>query len=321
MRIGLLTDSLSNLTLPQALDTAADLGIETIELATGNWSSSPHIRLDELTADPAAITALRHEVASRGLDIEAFNASGNPLHPITGPEHGRVTRDTFRLAGELGVDKVVMMSGLPAAPGDTSPNWITTCWPPEVLDILEHQWEQVAIPYWLDLVEFAKSCGVTRLALELHPHQLVYNVRSFQRLRAAVGDVVGVNMDPSHLMWMGADPITAVNELGSAVYHVHAKDTRIETEAKVNSCYETHPFEQVEDRAWNYVTLGRGHTGGAEFWAAFIAALRNAGYDGALSIEHEDASQPRVDGVAESVEALRAALAAPAAEPAAQTVA
>ena len=312
MKIGLLTDSLSTMPLPEALDTAAALGVETVEIATGNWSTAPHLRLDDLARDPAAARSLVKEVRARGLNVEALNANGNPLHPVTGEAQSQVVRDTFRLANQMGVDTVVMMSGLPAARGDNAPNWITTCWPPEVTSILEYQWNEVAIPYWLDLVDFAKACGVTKIALELHPHQLVYNVRSFQRLRAAVGDTVGVNMDPSHLMWMGADPCTAVEALGDAIYHVHAKDTRIEPEAAINTCYETYPFEAIEQRAWNYVTLGHGHQGGLDYWQRFLQTLRRVGFHGALSIEHEDASMSQVDGVHESVQFLRAALEAKA---------
>ena len=64
-----------------------------------------------------------------------------------------------------------------------------------------------------------------RLCVELHGNQLVYNVPSLLRLRAPIGPVVGANLDPSHLMWMGADPIAAIDALGDAILHVHAKDT------------------------------------------------------------------------------------------------
>jgi len=308
MNIGLLTDSLSAMPLIEALDATAALGIETVEVATGNWSNAPHLQLDKLIDDLAAARSFVKEVQARGLRLEALNANGNPLHPVTGDAQSQVVRDTFRLANHMEVDTVVMMSGLPGAPGDRAPNWITTCWPPEVTHILEYQWNEVAIPYWLDLVAFAETCGVTKIALELHPHQLVYNVRSFQRLHAAVGDTVGVNLDPSHLMWMGADPCAAVEALGDAIYHVHAKDTRIEPEARVNTCYETYPFEAIEKRAWNYVTLGRGHDGGLDYWRSLMQALRGVGFEGALSIEHEDASMSQLDGVQESVQFLRAAL-------------
>src|SRR5216684_1971529 len=97
--------------------------------------------------------------------------------------------------------------------------------------ILAYQWDEVLIPYWRDLVAYAKAHGVGKLCLELHGHQNVYSVDTFFRLRDAVGDPVGVNFDPSHLMWMGADPLAAIAALGDSIYHVHAKDARIDLAA------------------------------------------------------------------------------------------
>src|SRR5262249_22363173 len=122
-----------------------------------------------------------------------------------------------------------------------------------------------------------------------------------------VGPAVGANLDPSHLFWMGADPLAAVTALGAAIHHVHAKDTRINPEiAAVHGLLDTTPTEDLAHRAWSYVTLGRGHD--TAWWARFIAALRAAGYDDVLSIEHEDLALPALDGVRESVELLHRAL-------------
>jgi sugar phosphate isomerase/epimerase len=305
VRIGLILDSLSEMTLPQALDAAAELGVQAVEIPTGNWSSAPHVDLAELTSSAAARRSLADAVSSRGLTIENFNCSGNQFHPRHGAQHAKVIEDTIRLSSEFGLSKVVMMSGLPAAPGDSMPNWITSAWPPDIIPLLEHQWNEVAIPYWEKLVPIAGSCGVTRIALELHPQQLVYNVSSFRRLRAAVGDVVGVNMDPSHLMFMGADPLAAIDVLGDAVYHVHAKDTQITDKARYDSCYETLPSAAWRERSWNYVTLGRGHPDGASFWRRFVEHLHAAGYDGVLSIEHEDVALSQLEGVTQAVRLLQ----------------
>jgi sugar phosphate isomerase/epimerase len=101
----------------------------------------------------------------------------------------------------------------------------------------------------------------------LHGHQNVYSVGTFFRLRDAVGETVGVNFDPSHLIWMGADPLAAIAALGSTIYHVHAKDTRLELEALArDGRIEIRPAADVSHRAWNYVTLG-------PLRAAFAAAL------------------------------------------------
>ena len=197
-----------------------------------------------------------------------------------------------------------MMSGCPGAPGDSHANWITTEWPPEVRDVLRWQWDDVLIPYWRDLVAYAREQGVDRLCLELHGHQNVYNVATLKRLRDAVGETVGANLDPSHLMWMGADPLAAAHALGDAIYYVHAKDTRIDpVNAGVNGVIDTTPGSDFQARAWSYITLGLGHD--EAWWRAFVAALAAAGYDGVLSIEHEDPAMSAEEGVEKSVALLR----------------
>lgn len=118
--------------------------------------------------------------------------------------------------------------------------------------------------------------------------------------------MVGANLDPSHLMWMGADILTAIRALGSSIYHVHAKDARIERHnANVNGINDTLPPAAVADRSWNFVTLGLGHPGGAAFWADFVYVLQSVGYDGPLNIEHEDVVVNSFEGVRRSAELLR----------------
>jgi sugar phosphate isomerase/epimerase len=313
MQTGLLTDSLATLNRTDALDVAANLGVETVEIglggAHGGWSPAPHADLVELLDSPTARATLRRDLSDRGLRLEAFNAAGNPLHPADGERDDRVLRGALQLAEEFEVDTVVTMSGLPANPGDTFPAWITTVWPPENLRLLDHQWN-VAIDYWGDVAAEAERRGV-RIAIEMHANQLVYNVRGLRRLRDAVGATVGANFDPSHLIWMGADPLAAVGALSGAISHVHAKDTRIEDRAAVHSRLETTPNERVDERAWNYVAVGAGHPDGVDFWPQLIDALEAAGYDGPLSIEIEDYSLPQVDSVALAVRTLTAALSQP----------
>ncbi|MFE1172961.1 sugar phosphate isomerase/epimerase family protein [Streptomyces sp. NPDC058773] len=306
MKLGLITDSVGNQPLEQALDLAAELNLDTVEVATGNWSESPHANLGELVSNPAARKQLLSAVESRGLSLSALNANGNQLHPVQGADHDRVVRDTITVAGELGVPTVVLMSGLPGAKGESTPNWITTSWPPETLEILEYQWNEVAIPYWRDLAAFARARGV-RLAVEMHGRQLVFNVATMHRLREAAGeDVVGANLDPSHLMWMGADILAVIRSLGSAIFHVHAKDARVEhPNSAVNGVLDTLPPTRAAERSWNYVTLGLGHPGGAAFWSEFVYVLRSAGYDGPLNIEHEDVLVGSEEGVRRSAELLR----------------
>ena len=210
-------------------------------------------------------------------------------------------RKTFELASLLGVDRVVTTSGLPAAPGDSTPNWITHTWPPEGLAVLEYQWNEVAIPYWRGLVAFAANLGIRKIALELLLNTLVYNTASVLKLREAVGEALGANMDPSHMMAMGGEPLSAIPRLAGAIYHVHAKDSRIDpVNAGPNTLIDVTANERVTERAWSYVTLGYGH--GEAWWREFVFLLRAAGYDDVLSIEHEDFLIGRIEGVRRRVD-------------------
>lgn len=305
MKIGMLTDSLPDLDFEAMLDAAATLGIECLEFGCGNWSKAPHLKLDDLLENERSRRDFLAAIAGRRMSISALNCSGNPLHPgAEGRRQQEVTLKTFRLARLLSVDRIVMMSGLPGGPGDANPNWITTAWPEECHTILEYQWNEVIIPYWRDLASVAAAQGIRQICIELHGNQAVYNPSTLKRLREVVGPIVGANYDPSHPLWMGADPLAAIRALGSAVYYVHAKDTRIEpVPAGIDGTLETRPSGDVAQRSWNYVTLGYGH--GEDWWRQFCAALRMVGYDDALSIEHEDSLLPPYEGVKKAVQLLR----------------
>ncbi len=308
MHIGLVTDGLPNLFFEALLGAAAELGIATLEFGCGNWSPAPHLDLDELLGSTRARDSFMARIRAHGLAVSALNCSGNPLHPgAAGEAHRTITSKTIRLAGMLGVKRVVMMSGCPGGPGDANANWVTTAWPPEAARVLEWQWAERVIPYWTGVVAEARAAGVEKLCLELHGQQNVYNVGTLFRLRDAVGPVVGANLDPSHLFWMGADPLAAVRALGEAIYHVHAKDTRINAAvAPVHGLINVMPNDRIEQRAWSYVTLGLGHDPG--WWRAFRESLQTAGYDDVLSIEHEDQELPPIEGIARSVTLLRSAI-------------
>ncbi len=308
MRIGLVTDSLGHLDRESMLDACRSMGIAALEIGCGAWSGAPHLDLAAMLASDTERRALLAAIERRGLELVALNCSGNPLHPgASGADHRRVAEGTIRLAPLLGVKRVVMMSGCPGGPGDANANWITTAWPPETAEVLAWQWRERITPFWQDLTRLAEQSGVT-IALELHGQQSVYNVPTLFRLRGAVGPRIGANLDPSHLMWMGADPAAAARALGPAIHHVHAKDTRIDaSNAALSSVIDTTPMADHAHRAWSYVTLGDGHA--LPWWKTFLAALKTAGYDDVLSIEHEDVSCTPEEGVARSVELLQQAMA------------
>lgn len=304
MKLGFVSDSLGGLGFQELLETAVRLGAEGVEINTGGWSTAPHFDLDAMKSSTDARKAFRRAFDDRGLEIVCLNANGNPLHPVD-TSQAECLKDTIRIAGDLGITTICAMSGLPAgAPGDTTPNWIVSSWPPETRTILDYQWNDVLIPFWGEIVDLAKVHGVRRIALELHGNQCVFNVSSAEKLREAVGPVIGVNLDPSHLFWMGADPLVAAEALGDAIYHVHAKDTMLNPQVQATrSLLENGSLTDIVSRSWSYITLGFGH--GEEWWRQFCYRLRMAKYDGWLSIEHEDVLLNSEEGLVKSIEMLR----------------
>lgn len=203
MKLGFVTDSLGGDSFEGVLETAARLGVAGLEVNTGGWSTAPHFDLALMARDAGARKAFLKAFADRGLELICLNANGNPLHP-TELHQAECLRDTIRIAGDMGITKIVTMSGLPAGrEGDLMPNWVVASWPPETQKILEWQWQEKLIPFWSGISDLATSSGVSQIALEMHGNQCVYNVPSLLKLREAVGPVIGANLDPSHLFWMG----------------------------------------------------------------------------------------------------------------------
>ena len=304
MKLAFVSDSLGGYSFQDMLSHAQRLGVSGIEVNASGWTTAPHFDLQGMLASPDARKAYRREFEARGLEIISLNANGNPLHPAD-PSQARGLKDTIRAAGEMGIATVCAMSGLPAGTAsDMMPNWVVSSWPPETQAILKYQWEEKLIPFWTEVVALARENGVEKLALELHGNQCVYNVPSLMKLREAVGSSVGANLDPSHLFWMGADPLAAVDALDDAIYHVHAKDTLLNAPVQATtSLLENGGLTDIPARSWSYATLGFGH--GEEWWRQFCYRLGMVGYDGWLSIEHEDVILNSLEGLEKSVNLLQ----------------
>jgi sugar phosphate isomerase/epimerase len=307
VRLGVFTALYDDLPLEQALDRIAGLGVRTVELGTGNYVGNGHADPAALLADESALSRLRRALDERGMRISALSQHGNPLHPD--PEiadaHHRTWRASVELAQRLEVDVVVAFSGCPGDhPDARRPNWITCPWPPDFTDALAWQWEERVLPYWSQEADRARGAGV-RIGFEMHPGMVVYNPETLRRLRAAVGETAGCNFDPSHLFWQGIDVVEAATDLGrdGALVHVHAKDTgMIDANVRRNGVLDAKPYEHVLERAWTFRTVGYGH--GEELWRRLLSALSAVGYDGAVSIEHEDPLMPADDGLRKAVRLL-----------------
>ena len=305
MHIGVHTPPLYDRPLPEAIEYLDRIGVSAIEPGVGGHPGTEHLPPGEYLDDDDRQSDLLGLLDERDMSISALAAHANPLHPdgdraATADED---LRTAIRLAAQMDVGTVTCFSGLPAgAPGDSVPNWIVAPWPPEHAEALEYQWE-VATDYWEDLAGFAAELAVD-VAVEMHPNMLVHEPHGLARLREATNDRVGANFDPSHLYWQGIDPTEAVRFLGDAVHHVHAKDTAVyEANARTKGVLDTVPYGESVDRSWAFRTVGNGHD--ESHWKDLVSTLRMVGYDGALSIEHEDALTSSREGLEKAVDVLQ----------------
>lgn len=310
MHIGVLTAPLHGQDRADAFAYLSDLGVDAVELGVGGFVGAGHTNRGALLDDAATREELKQDLAGHDLEISALATHNNPIHPDAGvaAEADEELREAIEVAGLLGVDAVTTFSGLPGgAPGDTTPNWITAPWPAEHAEALEYQWD-VAIEYWSEINDLAEEHDVN-VGIEMHPNMLVYEPDGMLRLREAAGDRIGANYDPSHLYWQGIDVLEAIRLLGEAdaIHHFHAKDTKVyETNARRKGVLDTAPYTDEPNRSWLFRSIGYGH--GEEHWKDIVSTLRMVGYEGALSIEHEDSLTSGTEGLEKAVDVLQRAV-------------
>ena len=275
MKLSVLTNLYGAKSLEETLQILTSMDIHTVELGAGGYPGKAHCNPNR-------------ELAAR---------------------YDRDFRNAVLLAEKMGVDTVITFSGCPGDCEESKyPNWVTCPWPEDFLAILDWQWNQKLIPYWKEAGAFALAHHVPHIAFEMHPGFCVYNPATLLRLRAAVGaavgDVIGANFDPSHLIWQGMDPVAAIRELQGAIYHVHAKDTRIDAiNTAKNGVLDTKHYSDELNRSWVFRTVGYGN--GETYWRDMISTLRLCGYDRVLSIEHEDSVMTIDEGLRKAVDFLK----------------
>lgn len=306
MKIGLLTTLFSELSLSEMLHKVKGMGFEAIELYTGKLAASTHCNPEELLGNLVKLQEFKDIISRFELPISQLNCSGNPISPVLGEagKHKQSFLETIRLAEKLGIDTITNFSGCPGGgPEDQTPNWITCPWPDDFVPMLEYQWNDVLIPFWAWAVKEAANYGVTKIGLEMHPGFCVYNPETLLKLRAAVGDSIGCNFDPSHLIWQGIDIPEAILSLRGAIFHMHAKDTRVfQRNIRKNGNLDTKHYSDVENRAWVFGTIGYGNDD--HYWKSIIDALVMVCYDGVVSIEHEDSSMSKDEGLKKAFDFL-----------------
>lgn len=278
MKLGILTAPFADTSLDEVADWAASAGFEALEIACWPRSSGPtrryagtsHIDVAGLTDAEAKDIPAR--LAEKGIAVSALGYYPNPLHPDAGHREAVFAhlRHVITAARRMGVGLVNTFCG-----GDASKS-------------VDDNWAE-AETLWAETVAFARDSGV-RLAFENCPmifshdewpggHNIAYSPRIWRRIIETWGGDVGVNYDPSHLVWQMIDQSRFIREFGPYIYHAHAKDLMIDRDG----LYEHGILSS--GIGWQVPRMpGLGEVD----WSTFFSDLYRAGYDGPVVIEHED---------------------------------
>jgi sugar phosphate isomerase/epimerase len=309
MKIGVFSALYGDRSWEEACKAISEYGVKAVEAGSGGVIGKYHVHPQEFLKDRAKRKRFIHTAKKYGLEISALSAHGNPLHPDKefSKAHSDDLKATTELASLMGIDVVNCFGGCPGAGEDAKyPNWITCPWPTYFGDAVKWQWEEKLVPFWKDMSKLAKDTGV-KFALEMHPGDMIYNPELLLMLREEAGDHVSCNFDPSHLFWQGIDPILAIERLGPAIVHVHAKDSQVNRNVvSFRGVNDWKHYSRIPERAWTFRTVGYGH--GSQFWNDFVSTLRVAGYNGVISIEHEDPLMSADEGLGKAVEFLKGVL-------------
>lgn len=317
MYLGAYTACLHDRPLRDALGTLRDLGLRSAEINSGGFLEAPHLPIADIHASEDARQEYLGTFEEFGLKLTALNCNGNPLHADAKvrSKHSQDIIDAIEIAALLGVKRVVTMSGTPGTDARAAlSSWNVVPWESSMLEVRDYQWNEAGVPFWKDIQARAADADV-KVALEMHPTNIVYNPATMIRLAESVNAThIGAEMDPSHLFWQGIDPVLAVDHLGDLVFNAAAKDTRINEMAKINGVLDDR-FERVpaddpaylplggrfslsrwpENSSWDFVAVGRGHD--TAYWTEFLRALQRVDPDMAVNIEHEDQELDQMDGL------------------------
>src|SRR5262245_52484656 len=306
MKIGVFAVLFGDKPFEETLDYLVELGVEAVEIGTGAYPGDAHCKPGELLRSERKLRAFKEAVAGRALVISALSCHGTPLHPQLriARAHHQAFLQTIELARRLDVETVITFSGCPAGdPKALQPNWIVSPWPPEFSEMLAWQWKERVTPYWKETARACRTAGV-KVAIEMHPNFVAYNPETMLRLRAIAPKVIGCNFDPSHMFWQGVDVVSAIRTLGDAIFHVHAKDFRIDrANVARNGVLDAKKYTRELERSWIFRTVGYGND--ALVWKDIVSNLRLVGYDHVLSIEHEDSVMSGAEGLKKAIAFLK----------------
>jgi len=278
VQLGFLTAPFPDTPLMAVADWAASVGFETLEIAcwprssgeTRRYAGTSHIDVVDLGRTQAEDVVAR--LAEKGLAVSGLGYYPNPLHPDPTLRDAALAhlKHVITAASRMGVPVVNTFCGGDAA-RHVDANWET------------------ARRVWPDLVAFARDAGV-KITFENCPmifsydewpggHNIAHSPYVWRRILEEWGDTVGLNYDPSHLVWLMIDQTRFIGEFGPNILHMQAKDVMIDRDG----LYERGTISS--GIGWQVPRMpGLGDVD----WSVVFSGLYRAGYDGPVIIEHED---------------------------------
>ena len=278
MKLGLLTAPFPETPLEEVADWAAANGFESLEIccwpktegAARRYAGICHIDVDGFTQHQA--DEINSMLASKGLTVSGLGYYPNPLHPD--PDHRELVQGHIKK-----VITAAAMMGVPV---------VNTFIGADGSKTQDENWED-AKREWPHIVDHARASGV-KIAIENCPmifshdewpsgHNVAHSPRIWRQMFEEFGETVGMNLDPSHLIWQMIDIERVIAEFGDRIYHVHAKDLEIDEDG----LYENGILSA--GIGWQVPRLpGLGDVD----WRAFMSAMYRSGYTGDITVEHED---------------------------------
>jgi sugar phosphate isomerase/epimerase len=278
MKLGLLTAPLPSVDLYDIADWASAQSFEMLEVccwpktagANRRYAGITHIDVNEITQGQC--DEIVGELKNRKIEMSALGYYPNNLHPDLNHREqvNEHTKKVIRAAGMMGIPVISTFIGADASKSQDE-NWIE------------------AQKVWPAIVEYARDNNV-KLAIENCPmifskdewpagHNVAYSPHIWREMFDKFGETVGLNLDPSHLIWQMIDIDRVIREFGSRIYHTHVKDMEIDREGLYNNGIMSAGIGWQRPRLPGY---------GEVNWAKFVAGLSQVGYDYVLCIEHED---------------------------------
>ena len=267
MQIGFLTAPFRNEPLEQVVAWASENGFDALEVASG--PGSKHIDTDQAVAGKADDYVKLFRNYNVTISSLAWYSNLLEGDAAKRAELAATFKRIVDAAAMMRIPVVCTMAGFPVA-GKSK------------LQTIQEDFAEVFPP----LVAYAKGKGV-QIAFENYFRTNLQGLDTWDKVFEVCPDEnLGLNFDPSHLYHMEVDYLEAVDRYASRIFHTHAKDTEVRQHVK-------RYVGTLGDGWWRYVIPGYGDID----WGVYIARLKRNGYDGVLSIEHEDGALGREEGM------------------------